>query len=681
MSNTRIHPHTIDAVKERVDIVDVVSEHIVLKKKGKEFVGICPFHDDTKPSMTVSPAKQFYYCFSCGAGGNAIKFLMEFQRQSFTDVVLELAAKYQVPIETLEGPHQQRLQQKLSRREELYKVMAIASGWFASQLRKPEAISALNYLRLKRHLSEGTILNFEIGYAPDKWDYLLNYLQNVQNFSIDIIEASGLVVSRRGGSGFYDRFRNRIIVPIHDRQKRVVAFGGRTLDGSDPKYLNSPESDIFQKRKLIFGLDKASSSIRKEDSAIVVEGYFDVISLHEAGITNTVASLGTALSNYQITQLSKCTNSKKIILNFDSDNAGIMAANRVITEVENLAMQGHLDLRVLHLPSGKDPDEFLIEHSSAEYKALIEKAPIWLDWQIDQSLNGLDLNKSDQFQLAVTSLVQLLGKLPQTAIRTHYLQKVSERLSGGHGRLARQLEEDLRKQVKGQRWHGRSQKYEKVGEATLRQRSESDILFLYIHSPENRVLIRQELRLRELEDFAIYQHRLLWLAITNLEESHVGVEFLESIVRGAKTGEELVELDLPNLLLNDSLANNPDLISTLTSLLQPGEFRLATLPSAVQELQGALAVLERQKSLKRCRHLIEAWSSQRVQTLETCIAKLIQNDTERPNDSSDMESLVVDMFNELNIDALTFQELYYAERKHIRHLDQQRCSSIRATDE
>jgi len=673
MTTVRLHPRTIESVKERVDIVDVVGEHVVLKKKGKEYVGICPFHDDSKPSMSVIPGKQFYYCFSCGAGGNAIKFLMEFQRQSFSDVVLELAKRYQVPVDTVEGPQQERLKQQISRRENLYRILKLATGWFRNQLNSNCGENALHYLKNKRNLSDGTLIDFELGYAPDNWDSLLQYFVDVEKVSLELLESAGLIIPRKGGNGFYDRFRNRIIVPIHDRQKRVIGFGGRSLDGSDPKYLNSPETEIFEKGKNLFGLDKSSLSIRKKDYAVVVEGYFDVMALHDSGITNVVASLGTALSRNQITLLSRSTDSKKILLNFDSDNAGIRAANRAISEVESLAIQGQLDLRVLHLPSGKDPDEFLRDNSPSEYEALATKAPLWMDWQIDQSLKDLDLSKSDQFQVAVSDLVSLLGKLPQTAIRTHYLQKVAERLSGGQGRFALQLEEDLRNQISGQRWHGRSKKYEKPQEVSHRERSEADILFIYIHCPTSRTFIRKELRLRDLDDFAINHHRVIWSIISNIEESKFGPDIVEDINRGTNTSNVLAEVDLIKNLLDNFLVSNNEYLPKLNPLLEANELRQATLSEPESEVRGALAVLEKQKSLKRCRHLIDAWSSQRLQTLENCIASLIIQENSEPSNSSDMESQVIKMFEELNNDAINFQELYYAERKHILHLDQQRC--------
>ncbi len=673
MVNARLHPRTIESVKERVDIVDIVGEHVVLKKKGKEYVGICPFHDDSKPSMSVIPGKQFYYCFSCGAGGNAIKFLMEFQRQSFSDVVLELAKKYQVPIDTVEGPQQERLKQQISRRDSLYRVLKLASGWFRNQLNSPCGENALYYLKNKRHLSDGTLINFEIGYAPDSWDAFLRYFVDIEKVSVEVLESAGLIVPRKGGNGFYDRFRNRIIVPIHDRQKRVIGFGGRSLDGSEPKYLNSPETEIFEKGKNLFGLDKSALSIRKKDYAVVVEGYFDVMALHDSGITNVVASLGTALSRNQITLLSRSTDSKKILLNFDSDSAGIRAANRAISEVENLAIQGQLDLRILQLPSGKDPDEFLRDNSSSEYEALASKSPLWMDWQIDQSLTDLDLSKSDQFQAAVSNLVSLLGKLPQTAIRTHYLQKVAQRLSGGQARFALQLEEDLRNQISGQRWHGRSKKYEKPQEVSQRERSESDILYIYIHSPNSRSFIRNELRLRDLDDFAINHHRAIWSMICNIEEEMFGAETVENINRGSDKGNILADIDLIKNLLDKFLVNNNEYLSKLNLFLEINELRQATLSEPKSQIRGALAVLEKQKSLKRCRHLIDSWSSQRLQTLENCIASLINKENSDPTDSSDMENRVIKMFEELNNDAINFQELYYAERKHISHLDQQRC--------
>ena len=682
----RIHPRTIEAVKERADIVDVVGDHVVLKKKGREFVGICPFHDDSKPSMTVSPAKQFYYCFSCGAGGNAIKFLMELQRSSFSDVVLELARRYQLPVETVDGPQQERLRQQLSRREALHRVLALAAGWFQSQLRSPEGAAALAYLRQSRGLSEATIDAFALGYAPERWDGLLSHLQQVEGMAPELLEAAGLVVPRRGGDGFYDRFRHRVMVPIRDRQGRVIGFGGRSLDGAEPKYLNSPETEVFEKGKHLFGLDRAADPIRRADRAVVVEGYFDVIALHAAGITNAVAALGTALSSQQITQLCRCCDSKRLILNFDSDNAGVRAAERAIGAVEQLALQGQLELRVLQLPAGKDPDEFLKAHGAGDYRSLLDQAPLWLDWQIEQVLAGRDLAQSDQFQQAVSALVALLGKLPQSAVRSRYLQQVAERLSGGQARLARSLEDDLRQQVQGQRWHGRATRWDQPGAISVQERAEADLLRLYLHCPPQRGVIRQQLRQWEQEDFVLQHHRRLWAAIAELEEDNLGAGRLEAISRGEDPGEDLADLDLTRLLVDRLLLEDDALGARLTPLLQPSEVQRLSLDQPLLLLRGALAVRARLATEKRCRHLLDAWSSQRLRTLEHCIAHLLEREQAQSGGDAagdaplqapllDAEASIEALFRELNSDALQFQEAYYSERRYLSDLDQRRCAA------
>lgn len=271
MEIPRLHPDTIEAVKQRVDIVDVISEHVVLRKRGKDFTGLCPFHDDKSPSFSVSPGKQFYYCFSCGAGGNAIKFLMEVGKQSFADVVLDLARRYQVPVKTLEPAQRQELQRQLSLREQLYEVLALTAKFYEHALRQSDGKPALTYLTEKRQLNEATIQQFQLGYAPAGWQTLYGYLIEQKRFPVELVENAGLIVPRQEGRGHYDRFRDRLMIPIHDLQGRVIGFGGRTLGDEQPKYLNSPETELFDKGKTLFALDKARVAIAKADRAVVVE--------------------------------------------------------------------------------------------------------------------------------------------------------------------------------------------------------------------------------------------------------------------------------------------------------------------------------------------------------------------------------------------------------------------------
>tara|TARA_Y100001970_G_scaffold288149_1_gene414646 strand:- start:20975 stop:22996 length:2022 start_codon:yes stop_codon:yes gene_type:complete len=665
-----LHPSTIQEVKDKADIVDVISEHVVLKKKGKEFVGICPFHDDNKPSMTVSPAKQFYYCFSCGAGGNSIKFLMEFTRNNFSDVVLSLAKKNNINVTTLEGPQNEAYKKQISKREELYKVLRISKNWFKSQLYATKGEMALEYLINNRKLNKFTIDDFEIGYAPNSWTGLYEYLTKIEKISFDSILKAGLIISKEKEKKIYDRFRNRLMVPIFDPQGRVVAFGGRSLDGSEPKYLNSPESEVFEKGKLLFSFHKASSNIRKNDKAIVVEGYFDVISLHSKGINNSVASLGTALSKYQISQLCRCTDNKNIIINFDSDNAGISATKRIIAEVESLSLNQQINLKILQLVDFKDPDEYINKYSANDYLNLIDKATFWIDWELDQIFLNKDISKAENFQSVVSLLVKFLSKITHSATRTHYLQKVSERLSMGQARLAIKFEEDLRQQVKGFRWHGRSQKFELPNEISQREKNESQIIFYYLHCPELRIFIREQLIKREIQTFSVNHHRLIWDSISKIEEDFFGKDYL--IKLNEISQNDFIKIDLLSSLPDFISINNHEIIDKLGFFINPNELFLTTLNNPKDNILGILSLLERYKSLKRSRHLIASWSSQRLKTLENCISILINSDYSK---SSDSNKEIEDLFKDLNSDALKFQELYYLERQHIIALDKQRCGN------
>ncbi|MBF2001513.1 MAG: DNA primase [Synechococcales cyanobacterium M58_A2018_015] len=596
MDIPRLHPDTIDAVKQRVDIVDVISEHVVLRKRGKDFTGLCPFHDDKSPSFSVSPSKQFYYCFSCGAGGNAIKFLMEIGKQSFSDVVLDLARRYQIPVQTLEPEQRQELQRQLSLREQLYEVLALTAKFFEHALRQSDGQAALDYLRQQRQLSEATIQQFQLGYAPGGWQTLYGYLVEQKRYPVELVEKAGLIVPRSEGKGYYDRFRDRLMIPIHDLQGRVIGFGGRALGDEQPKYLNSPETELFDKSKTLFALDKARAAIAKHDKAVVVEGYFDVIALHAAGITQVVAALGTALSAVQVRQLLRYTESKQIVLNFDADAAGTKAAERAIGEVAELAYQGEVQLRVLNLPQGKDPDEFLKTHTAEEYQTLLQSAPLWLDWQIQQRLLGVDLNQADQFHQSTQDIVKLLGQLPNATLRTHYIHRCAELLSQGDARLTLRIEDDLRTQVRGQRWHGRSQKWQRPGDRTLLEESEAQLLRLYLHLPEYRSLIRESLEHRDL-DFSLAHHRLLWQLILQLESAEP---------QASPNAHPLAATDLISRLY-DRGEEFPDQLQQTYALFQLDEKTQRDLLRAPLVIRAATACMERIMCEKRCRHFLSLW--------------------------------------------------------------------------
>jgi DNA primase len=389
-------------------------------------------------------------------------------------------------------------------------------------------------------LSAATIQQFQLGYAPNSWETLYKYLVEQKRYSAQLVEQTGLIAPRKPGSGYYDRFRDRLMIPICDLQGRVIGFGGRILTAetpNSPKYLNSPETELFDKGKTLFALDRARETISKEDRAIVVEGYFDAIALHAAGITNVVASLGTALSLNQVRQLLRYTESKQIILNFDADKAGKIAAERAIGEIATLAYQGQVQLRILNLPDGKDADEFL-KGKGAEgerergregegYRELVVNAPLWLDWQIQQTLVDRDLALAEQFQAAARAMVKLLSQLEDANTYTHYLQQCAQYLSKGNDRLVPIVVENLQTQVKRLKRSaipgkdGKSPSLPGIAietESRLLDRAEELLLRIYLHCPEHRQETIATLLERDL--LCHLQHQFLWQQLLAWQEAH-----------------------------------------------------------------------------------------------------------------------------------------------------------------
>jgi len=607
MSSPRLHPHTIEEVRDRADLVDIVSEQVVLKKQGKDFVGLCPFHDDKSPSFSVSPSKQFYYCFSCGAGGNVFKFMMELGQRSFADVVLDLAKRYQVPVTTMEPAQQQELQRKLTLREQLYEIVAVAAKFYEHALFQPDGKQALAYLKEERQLSEATIKHFLLGYAPEGWQTLYGYLIEQKHYPVNLVEQAGLIVPRKGGSGYYDRFRDRLMVPIHDSQNRLIGFGGRGLTAeAKPKYLNSPETELFDKGKTLYGLDKAKAAITKQDRAIVVEGYFDVIALHSAGITCAVASLGTALNAGQVKQLLRYTESKQIIFNFDADAAGVKAAERGIGEVADMAYRGDVQLRILNIPDGKDPDDYLRIHTAEEYVALANSAPLWLDWQIDNIVCDRNLKQADQFQQASQSVVNLLSDIANADTRTHYLRHCAEIFSQGDSRIVPLLAENLLAQVRRKRRTpgGKKSKSNSVQilNRSFLEEAEAALLRIYIHSPQSRQAIVDGLDLRDL-GFSFSHHRSLWRMVTEL----VRVEAdnnpqLASAVVAHEPSQSLLET------LRNFSSESTGPLSLVHHLLYLEEKTKLDVLREPLVIRAAIACLEKNMCEKRYRLLLNLWS-------------------------------------------------------------------------
>lgn len=399
----------LDDLVERVDIVDIIDPRVKLKKTGKNYSACCPFHEEKTPSFSVSPDKQFYYCFGCGASGDALKFILEYDRLSFPDAVEELAkfAGIEVPKTQQQDP------QKQKKRKSLYQLLEKSDEFFRQQLRHSSARQhAVNYLQ-KRGLSGEIARDFGIGYAPPGWDNLFKNIGLEDQDKQSLIDG-GMIVERPEDNKRYDRFRNRIMFPIRDVRGRVIAFGGRVLDDSKPKYLNSPETEIFHKGKELYGLYEAKKSYRQLDRVLVVEGYMDVVALAQFGIRFGVATLGTACGEDHLTLAFKHTS--EVVFCFDGDKAGRKAATRAL-ESSLPAMQDGRRIKFLFLPEGEDPDTLIRQVGADTFTQMIENAVPLEEYLFDSVAEQVDLKtmvgRAHMSKLAAP----LLHKLPQGVYR------------------------------------------------------------------------------------------------------------------------------------------------------------------------------------------------------------------------------------------------------------------------
>lgn len=433
----------IQQVKDRLDIVDIISQHVTLKKRANSYWGLCPFHKDKNPSFCVTPSLGIYKCFSCGESGDAIKFIMETQNRDFRSVIEESAEKF-----GLELPKSSRRENNLKEiKEQMLKATEIAAVFYHDLLLRNKSDNsqiAIDYLT-KRGIGADIIKKFHIGIAPKSSSTLYNELR--KDFSNDILERAGLILSRERG-GYTDRFRGRIIIPIQDENGKFVAFGARALEeGQNPKYLNSSDSLIYNKSKILYGLYTAKDSIKEEDAVIIMEGYFDVISSQAHGIENCVASCGTSLTSEHVRLLSRYTKSKRIYLSFDTDSAGQKATARgasVIKEVfaglgdikqfdesympiSTSSERYACEIRVIAPPEGKDPDEFVRSVGADAYKMYMKNAPLFIDFQINNILQEKDKYKTPQEKSKyISTIIPILAEIKNKIIRAEYVEMVAQ---------------------------------------------------------------------------------------------------------------------------------------------------------------------------------------------------------------------------------------------------------------
>ncbi len=422
----------INRVRDSVDIVDLVSGYVSLKKTGKNNVGLCPFHAEKTPSFNVNPDKQIFHCFGCGVGGDVFKFLELQEGLTFPDAVRYLASKAGISL-PLEGSTRKDKKNE-DERANLLKVVADAARYFRMELEGPAGGAARAYLG-KRGVSELLIKDQELGFARHEWDGLLRHLKQ-KGYAPGLMEKAGLVVKRSEGEGFYDRFRGRIIFPIRDLSGNVIAFGGRVMDDSLPKYLNSPETPLYSKSNVLYCLDRAKEAGRRQGYFVIVEGYLDALACHQYGAKNAVATLGTALTDGHLRLLKRFA--QNLVLIFDPDPAGVKAALRGI----DLFIASGLKVNVVSLPDGDDPDTFLNKKGYEAFAACLKKSVKFMDFVLDQTVKGGPAATIDETVMKAGEMLKVIAKIPSAIERDYYLKKTAEALNLEEALLRQEILKD-----------------------------------------------------------------------------------------------------------------------------------------------------------------------------------------------------------------------------------------------
>lgn len=426
----------LENIRSRIDIVDLISEYVQLKKKGRNYVGPCPFHQENDPSFTVSFEKQIFYCFGCGAGGDCIKFLMLYQGFTFQEAVQILAQRAGVALPVERGAAGAR---KKKQSELVYKLNQLAKDFFRHVLKNGvESASAREYLD-KRGLAPETIEHFELGYAPSQWDALIKHFRRL-GYDQELLVKHGLAV--RGKKGVYDRFRSRIIFPIRNHAGYIVGFGGRILGEGEPKYLNTAETEFFSKSKLLYGFYEARRYIRESGHVVIMEGYMDVITAHQYGINNAVAALGTSLTRQQAEMVARYT--RDVIIAFDADSAGIAATMRGL----DLMQEAGCRVRVISIPDGKDPDEFLQRYGAEGWHQLVANAEPLLEYKIRQLKADVTDTAYAGKSIILEKILPNLASIKDEIEKAEAIKLVTARLQTTYDAVASELRSYIEKERK-----------------------------------------------------------------------------------------------------------------------------------------------------------------------------------------------------------------------------------------
>jgi len=413
----------IDQIRQVSSIVEIASQYTTLKRRGRKHVGLCPFHSEKTPSFTVDEEKQLFHCFGCGVGGDVFSLIMEKENLDFPETLKYLAEKYRIPLpQTKVNPQAIKLEEKL------FNINETALGFFKKNLyNTQEGLKALEYLK-KRKLGEETIQTLKVGYSMSGWSTLYSHFQE-KTVPASLLEKAGLILAGKKKGEYYDRFRGRVIFPIFSLTGKVVAFGGRTVVDAEPKYLNSPETPLYSKGKLLYGLNFSKDAVRQAGEMILVEGYTDYAALYQAGIKNVAASLGTALTAPQVAQASRFAS--RIIVNYDGDSAGRNACARAIP----LCFEKGVNVQAVLLPEDQDPDGYIRKYGRERYLGLVKKSVPGLRFLVDMHSRSAKMNVPEEKSAVVRAVVKEIEKIPDSIVRGEYIRQASELLAVGEETL------------------------------------------------------------------------------------------------------------------------------------------------------------------------------------------------------------------------------------------------------
>ncbi|SNY98924.1 DNA primase [Halomonas sp. hl-4] len=411
----------IDDLLGRVDVVEVVGERVQLKKAGRNFSGLCPFHQEKTPSFTVSADKQFYHCFGCGAHGNALRFLMEYDKLPFPEAVEQLAGRLGIEVPR-EGADDPRAQQREKKRKEGVNLLELAASFYRERLKMQEGRGAQQYLH-ERGLSSDVINAYGIGYAPGGWEALKQHLSE-RGISEPVQVEYGLLIHREDTGRTYDRFRDRVMFPIRDLRGRTIAFGGRVMGDDQPKYLNSPETPVFHKGRELYGLYEARQASSRLEQLVMVEGYMDVVALAQYGIHNAVATLGTATTEDHLSRLFRLVS--RVVFCFDGDRAGRQAASRALETALPMMIDGR-EARFLFLPEGDDPDTLVRREGAEAFQDRVTCAMPLSEFLFEQAAQGRDLNTVEGRERFASQVLEALNKVPEGMLKSLMLEALAKR--------------------------------------------------------------------------------------------------------------------------------------------------------------------------------------------------------------------------------------------------------------